>query len=74
MRYAPKYAPCRPPALAAVMFSEFWNLALRTSKRPYAKPQRKKRMVTSVMGIIDCLTVRAEAPVRPLLEILLRYC
>lgn len=31
-------------------------------------------MVTSAMGKMDCLTVRAEAPVRPLLETLLRCC
>ena len=31
-------------------------------------------MVTRAMGKMDCLTVRAEAPVRPLLETLLRCC
>lgn len=31
-------------------------------------------MVTRTMGKMDCLTVRAEAPVRPLLETLLRCC
>lgn len=35
---------------------------------PYAKPHRKKRIVTRVIGTIDCLTVRDEAPVRPRLE------
>lgn len=31
----------------------------------------KKRTVTNVQGQIDCLTVKAEAPVRPLLVIVL---
>jgi hypothetical protein len=38
MKYAPKYAPCKPPALAAVMLRAVWNLALSTSRRPYANP------------------------------------
>lgn len=58
--------------MAAVILREFWNLALSTSRRPYAKPQRKKRIVTRAMGKMDCLTVKADAPVRPLLEMLLR--
>jgi hypothetical protein len=38
-----------------------------------AKPQRKNRIVTRVMGKIDCLTVKADAPVRPLLDTDLRW-
>lgn len=57
------------------MLRDVWNLAFKTSRSPYAKPQRKKRIVTKTMGKIDCLTVREEAPVKALLETLLRcFC
>lgn len=49
------------------MLRAVWNLAFKTSSKPYANPQRKNRIVTRVMGYMDCLTVRAAAPVRPVL-------
>ena len=40
------------------MLSSVWKWELRTSRSPYAKPQRKNRIVTSRLGRIDCLSVK----------------
>jgi len=45
-KYAPKYAACRPLDLLAVILRLRWKWEFKTSSNPYAKPHRKKRMVT----------------------------
>jgi hypothetical protein len=47
-----------PEAREAEILSSVWKCELRTSSRPYAKPQRKKRIVKSRLGRMDCLSVR----------------
>lgn len=43
----------------------FWKCLFKVSRRPYEKPQRKKRTVTSINGYIDCLRVNSAAFVLP---------
>lgn len=49
-KYAPKYDACRPLDLLAVMFSVVWKCEFSTSSSPYAKPQRKNKIVTAVVS------------------------
>ena len=72
IKYAPKYAAASPEPCPFVTPRVSWKCLLRTSRRPYANPQRKKRIVTSDTGTIDCLVVIREAPVTFLLLILFR--
>jgi hypothetical protein len=45
-KYAPKYAAERLVTFAGVMSSRVRKWEFNTSRRPYAKPQRKNKIVT----------------------------
>jgi hypothetical protein len=46
IKYAPKYAADRPVTFAGVISSKVRKWEFKTSRRPYAKPHRKNKMVT----------------------------
>jgi hypothetical protein len=43
----------------------FWKCLFKVSRSPYEKPQRKKRVVTSASGYMDCLKESSAAFVLP---------
>lgn len=45
------------------MFNAVWKCAFRTSRRPYANPHIKNRIVTRATGTIDSRVVMYPAPV-----------
>ena len=50
-KYEPKYATWRPVDWSLLIPRTFWKCLFRTSRSPYAKPQRKNRVVTGTRPV-----------------------